>query len=226
MMHSDHSQQNLFQNPQAQTWPPGAPNLQQLAQTLLQLAQNQQAAGYGLGTTAQGSIGQGAYGFGSPSGGGQFATGWGAPQRQLTQQDVSAILQQIAPVLPQIIAQAQQHPYQPMAAYGGAHGARTLSQQDVSEVVRQILPAIPQLLQAVQQQTNPWGPAPTGFGQVGGGFGLPGQGWQGQAAYAVGVQPNPFATRQLTPQDVSEIARQLSEVIQQAGGQQPAQMRF
>jgi hypothetical protein len=226
MMHSDHTQQNLFQNPQAQYAPQGISNLQQLAQSLLQLAQNQQGAGY-----AQGTIGQGAYGgAGNPLGGGSFAAGWGwgAPQRQLSQQDVSAILQQIAPVLPQIIAQAQQHQYQPMAAYGGGIGAqRTLSPQDVSEVVRQILPVIPQLMQSAQQPGGAWGLAQMGLGQFGG-VGQPGQGW-GQAAY--GLQQNPFQQfqqpRQLTQQDVNEIARQLSEVVQQAyGGQQTGQMRF
>ena len=195
MMHSEHLQQNLFPNPQGQYF-------------------------------AQGTIGQGAYGgFGNSLNGGQLNAGWGwggAP-RQLSQQDVSAILQQIAPILPQIIAQAQQHqhPYQAMAAYGGGFGAqRTLSPQDVSEVVRQILPVIPQLMQSTQQP-----------GAWGGGFGLPGQAWQGLAAYGVGPQQNPFQPlqqpRQLSQQDVNEIARQLSEVIQQSyGGLQPGQLRF
>ena len=92
----------------------------------------------------------------------------------VTQQEVSNALQQIAPILPQIIAQAQQqnHMQQPMAAFGGGYGfnQRSLSQQDVNEVVRQILPIVPQLLQ--QQQ---------GYGQ--GGFGQQGLGWQGQSAY-------------------------------------------
>ncbi len=227
MTYSDHSQQTLFQNPQGQSSPQAISNLHQLAQTLLQLAQNQQGAGY-----AQATIGQGAYGgLGNPLGGGPSATGWGwgAPQRQLSQQDVSAILQQIAPVLPQIIAQAQQHQYQPMAAYGGGFGAqRTLSQQDVSEIVRQILPVIPQLMQSAQQG-GAWGLAQTGLGQFGG-LGMPGQGWQGQPAYGLGQQ-NPFQQfqqpRQLTQHDVNEIARQLSEVVQQAyGGQQTGQLRL
>ncbi len=214
MMHSEHSQQNAFQNPQQ-----GIPNLQNLLQSLLQNAQGQQGSGFGPGP-----IGQGAYGaFGNPLGGGQFAAGWGwgGPQRQLTQQDVSSILQQIAPVLPQIIAQAQQHQYQPMAAFGGGFGAtqRSLSPQDVSEVVRQILPVIPQLLQTMQQQGGQWGAAQTG------------QGWQGQAAYGLGQPQNLFQQyqqpRQLSQQDVNEVVRQLSEVIQQAyGGQQTGQMRF
>ena len=119
MMHSDHSQQNLFQNPQANAQ--GIPNLQILCKSLLQHAQSQQGAGFVKGLSAKGAYGA----FGNPLGGGQFAAGWGwgAPQRQLSQQDVSNILQQIAPVLPQIIAQAQQHQNQPMAAFGGGFGA-------------------------------------------------------------------------------------------------------
>ena len=100
MMHYDSLQQNAFQNPQ-----PGNPNLHHIVQSILQSAQNQQGGGFG-------QFGQGAYGaqfgqaaFGAPFGGGQWSAGWGwgAPQRQLSQHDVSNILQQIAPVLPQIL---------------------------------------------------------------------------------------------------------------------------
>ncbi|MBV8664807.1 MAG: hypothetical protein JO107_17120, partial [Hyphomicrobiales bacterium] len=152
--------------------------------------------------------------------------------RQLSQHDVSNILQQIAPVLPQLIAQAQQNSYQPMAAYGGGGfgGQRSLSPQDVGEVVRQILPIIPQLLQSMQQQNSSWGMGQTGFGQSGigqiGGIGHMGQGWQGQAAFGSSqqspFQQNPFQqspqssiAQRLTHQDVHEIVRQLGEVIQQ-----------
>jgi hypothetical protein len=166
-------------------------------------------------------MGQGAYGgFGNPLGG-QFASGWGAPQRQLSQQDVSNILQQIAPVLPQIIAQAQQNQYQPMAAYGGGFGGqRFLSPQDVSEVVRQILPIIPQLVQSMQQQGSQLGLGQIGLGQTGlgqGGLGMSGHGWQGQAAYGA-AQQTPFQqpiSQRLTHHDVHDIVRQLSDVIQQ-----------
>ena len=173
MIHSETSQQNAFQNPQ-QTSPQVAAALQQLAQALQQNQQTQQG-GLGQGLFGQGAFGQGAWGQGvfgqnTPFGAGQ---NWGG-QRQLTQQEVSNALQQIAPILPQIIAQAQQqtHMQQPMAAFGGGYGfnQRSLSQQDVNEVVRQILPIVPQLLQ--QQQ---------GYGQ--GGFGQQGSGWQGQGAY-------------------------------------------
>ena len=108
MMQSDHSQQYAPNNQQNAI-------LQQLAQALLQVGHSQPGAGIG-----QGWLGQAAYGpsgFGQAMYGGGFGLGnapyWGggSQQRQLSPQDVSAILQQIAPVLPQIIAQAQQQQY-------------------------------------------------------------------------------------------------------------------
>jgi hypothetical protein len=205
MMQSDNLLQSAFQNP---TVGPNFPLFPQAA--LHPQAQLGQAA-----------MGQGAYGgFGNPMGG-QSAAGWGGPQRQLSQQDVSNILQQIAPVLPQIIAQAQQNQYQPMAAYGGGFGGqRSLSPQDVSEVVRQILPIIPQLVQSMQQQGGQMGLGQIGLGQMGfgqGGMGTSGHGWQGQAAYGA-VQQTPFQqpiSQRLTHHDVHDIVRQLSDVIQQ-----------
>lgn len=147
-MYSDNSQWSAFSNPQP--W-----------------------AGLGQGSISQGAFGQGA--FGTSFGGAPYAAGnWAAPQRQLTQQDVGAILQQIVPVLPQIIAQAQQNQqyqqYHPMAAYGGGFGfnQRSLSPQDVSEVVRQILPMIPQVLQSAQQQGAQAGFGWPTLGQAGG----------------------------------------------------------
>jgi hypothetical protein len=207
MIHSETSQQNAFQNPQ-QTSPQVAAALQQLAQALQQNQQTQQG-GLGQGFLGQGAWGQGAFGQNAPFGAGQ---NWGGP-RQLTQQEVSNALQQIAPILPQIIAQAQQqnHMQQPMAAFGAGFGfnQRSLSQQDVNEVVRQILPIVPQLLQ--QQQS---------YGQGQQGLGQQGFGWQGQGAYGNPQQnTGPFGQhqhqnqRQLSPQDVNEIARQLAEVL-------------
>ncbi len=223
MIHSDTSQQNPFQNQQQQN-----AGLHQLVQSLLQNQQGQQAS-YGQGTLGQGALGQGTLGQGAFGQGNPFQTGqnWGQ-QRQLSQQDVGNVLQQIAPILPQILAQAQQQQYQqPLAAFGGGgYGfgqQRSLSQQDVSEVVRQILPIVPQLLQSMQQQQ--------GYGQFGGGM-QHGQGWQGQGAYGqgqFGQQQNPFQQgpwqqtqqqRQLSPQDVNEIVQQLTQVIPLAlGGQ-------
>ena len=233
MMQSDHSQQTAFHNTPQQN-----AVLQQLAQALLQLGYGQPGAGFGPSGFGQAAYGSGGFGPGV-YGGGQglpnWSYGWGGgfPQRQLSPQDVSAILQQIAPVLPQVIAQAQQQQYMPQAAFGGGFGWRhgSLSPQDVNEVVRQILPAIPQLLQSMQGQ--PWQAGSLGFGQMGGfgqygGFGQPNMGF-GQAAYGWTPQASPFQhnlSRQLTPQDVAEIARQLAEAIPQTmGGQTAAQPR-
>jgi hypothetical protein len=204
MIHSETSQPNAFQNPLQQN----PQVLYQLAQALLQQAQNQQSQ-QGPG---QGAYGQGVYG-------GQFGgMNWGA-QRHLTPMDVSNILQQVAPILPQILAQAQQQQHQPLAAFGGGFGAyqRNLSPQDVSEVVRQILPVIPQILQSAQQQT---------------GFGQQGLGWSGLSAYGF-AQQNPFQHphwqqyvqhRQVTQADIQEVARQLAETLafsQNIGQQRP-----
>jgi hypothetical protein len=206
MMHSDNSQWSVFSNPQPWT-------------------------GLGQGSISHNTFGQGA--FGTPLGGAPYGAGqnWGAQQRQLTQQDVGAILQQIVPVLPQIIAQAQQNQqnqqYQPMAAFGGGFGfnQRSLSPQDVSEVVRQILPVIPQVLQSMQQQGAQTGLGWSTLGQAGG-FGQQGLGWQGQAAYGAGPLQNPWNNyqqpqRHLSHHDVNEIARQLTEAISQGYGGQP-----
>jgi len=232
MLSSDNSQQNAFQNPQQQNSQQG--NLHQIVQQLLQTVQSQQSQ-QGLGSFGQGAYGQGAFGQGAF--GAQFGQNWGGQQQRLSQQEVSNLLQQIAPVLPQIIAQAQlqQQQYQPMAAFGGGFGGgqRSLSPQDVGEVVRHLLPIIPQLLQSMQQQGGQYG-----YGQQNQfGFGQPGQGWQGQAAYGVGQQ-NPFQNmqqnpwqqgfgqqgfgqqRQLSHHDVNEVVRQLAEIIPQAYGQQ------
>src|SRR5712672_3263083 len=128
-----------------------------------------QSAGYGLG-----GYGLGQAAFGQPYGqyGGQPSTGgfgygaqggvqgwgqqqqpqWGGPQqRQLSQQDVSEVVRQLVPALPQILAQAQSpHVGIGYAAYGQA--PRQLSQQDVNEVVRQLLPIVPQIVGTLQGQ--------------------------------------------------------------------------
>jgi uncharacterized protein YidB (DUF937 family) len=97
------------------------------------------------------------------------------------------VVRQLVPLLPQLLAQAQQ---QPQAAFGyGGFGQgygqfpKFLTQQDVNEVVRQILPILPQIVGMLQGQGT-----------------LPGT-WQGplQAAAMYGGlsapigQQNPFA---------------------------------
>jgi len=194
----------------------------------------------------------GAFGQGLGWGGQPMGQQWGGQQRQLSQQDVNEVVRQLIPALPQILAQAQ-NPFGGMgyAAYG--QGPRQLSPQDVNEVVRQILPIVPQIVGMLQSQQQPQYAAMQGglglgqfgsqgqqFGgqgqQFGGlgqiGLGHPGQSsgqtWgtqfgapQFQAAFggpmALGQQ------RQLTQQDVSDIARQLIGVIPQVIGNLQAQ---
>ena len=200
--------------------------------------------GLGLGQAAYGQqYGQfggqptfGAFGYG-PGWGGQTGSGqqWGGQQRQLSQQDVSEVVRQLIPALPQILAQAQ-NPFASMgyAAYGQA--PRQLSPQDVNEVVRQILPIVPQIVGMLQSQPQMQhsamhgGPGQGQFGGLGQ-FGLgyptqtqPAQMWgtqfgapQFQAAFG-GAQTGFGQQRQLTQQDVADITRQLIGVIPQVIG--------
>src|SRR5437762_1781405 len=132
-------------------------------------AQTGQPYGAWFGTPLMQAIGgQAAYGqpYGQQFGGGfGYGAGWGTQpqawgqqplwgglqQRQLSQQDVSEVVRQLVPALPQILAQAQQpHAAIGYAAFGQA--PRLLSQQDVNEVVRQILPIVPQIVGMLQGQ--------------------------------------------------------------------------
>jgi hypothetical protein len=208
----------------------------------LNISSPQATGGYGLGQAAYGQQ-YGQYG-GQPSMGVGYNPGWGAQpqaqgwgqmqqpqwggqqQRQLSQQDVSEVVRQLVPVLPQILAQTQQpHAAIGYAAYGQA--PRQLSQQDVNEVVRQLLPIVPQIVGTLQGQPQlqyaamQGGP---GLGQFGLGnpaqnpgaqFGFGGPQWQSAfGAPATWGQHQ----RQLTQQDVSDITRELIGVIPQVIG--------
>src|SRR6266849_5953025 len=194
--------------------------------------------GYGLGQAASGQQ-YGQYGgqpfagaFGYNAGWGAQPQGWGQQQqlqwggqqqRQLSQQDVSEVVRQLVPVLPQILAQAQSpHAAIGYAAFGQA--PRQLSQQDINEVVRQILPIVPQIVGMLQGQPQlqyaamQGGP---GLGQFGLGnpaqnfgtqFGIP------QLQSAFGAQAAWGQQRQLTQQDVADVTRQLIGVIPQIIG--------
>jgi len=242
------TQQQYLNNPQfnPQQWA-------QMAQPYgawLNMSSPQATGGYGLGQAAYGQQ-YGQYGgqpsigaFGYNPGWGMQPQGWGQQQqpqwggqqqRQLSQQDVSEVVRQLVPVLPQILAQAQApHAAIGYAAYGQA--PRQLSQQDVNEVVRQILPIVPQIVGALQGQPQLQYAAMQGgqgFGQHGLGQGL-GQFGQGNPAQSFGTQfgfggpqfQSAFGApaawgqhqRQLTQQDVSDITRQLIGVIPQVIG--------
>jgi hypothetical protein len=135
------------------------------------------AFGYG----AQGSQPQGL----QPQGWGQQTQPqWGGQQqRQLSQQDVSEVVRQLVPALPQILAQAQSpHTAIGYAAYGQA--PRQLSQQDINEVVRQLLPIVPQIVGMLQGQPQLQYAAMQG----GQGFGQQGIGQQGLGQQGLGQQ--------------------------------------
>jgi hypothetical protein len=187
-------------------------------------------------------LGQAAYGPQSgPYGTGQSGGAWG--QRQLSPQDVSEVVRQMVPLLPQILAQSQQ----PLAAFGYGYNQRQLSPQDINEVVRQLLPILPQIVGAIQQGQSPMHMAAIsgGFGQQGFGQSFGGQNpyQQGQHGLGFGNPQGQFGPqaqfgqfgspfqaafggsqnwghhhRHLSPQDVNEVVRQLVTAIPQVIG--------
>jgi hypothetical protein len=139
-----------------------------------------------------------------PMGGVGMQSPWALQQRQLSPHDANEVIRQLVPLLPHIIAQAQQ--WHPQAAFG--YGQRTLTQHDVNEVVRQILPFVPQIVAQLQGQS----PVHAVHHQHPVGQ----QAWpQVQAAFGA-IQPGLGQLhRQLTQQDVSEVVRQLAGIIPQ-----------
>src|SRR5229473_6755623 len=268
MTYYDTQQQNPTHNPQfnPQQWAPFNSQAAQPYGAWPSAPLMQAIGGYGLGSYG---LGQAAYGQQYGQYGGQPSTGafgysagaqpqgwgqqqqpqWGQQQqqpqwagqqqRQLSQQDVSEVVRQLVPALPQILAQAQQpHAAIGYAAYGQA--PRQLSQQEVNEVVRQLLPIVPQIVGMLQNQPQLQYAAMQG----GQGFGQQGFGQQGLGQYGLGQfgQGNPLQNlgaqfggpqyqsafgapaawgqqqRQLTQQDVADITRQLIGVIPQVIG--------
>jgi hypothetical protein len=214
---------------------PSAPSMQAIGgYGLGQAPYGQQYGQYG-GQPSTGAFGYNAALGAQPQGWGQQQQPqWGGQQqRQLSQQDVSEVVRQLVPALPQILAQAQQpHAAIGYAAYGQA--PRQLSQQEVNEVVRQILPIVPQIVGMLQNQPQLQYAAMQGgqgFGQQGlGQYGL-GQFGQGNPLQNLGAQfggpqyQSAFGApaawgqqRQLTQQDVADITRQLIGVIPQVIG--------
>jgi hypothetical protein len=189
--------------------------------------------------------GQAAYGLqhgqyaGQPLGWAQ-QFGWGQ-QRQLSQHDVSEVIRQLLPALPQILAQAQQpYPGFGNAAYGNV--PRTLTQQDVNDIVRQLLPLVPQIVGTLQGQPYQQFAMHGGIGGLGQSLGSqtpfaaqnPLAAWlqqpwgaqsgNGQIGASQFLQPafggqqwNPMQ-RQLSQQDVAEVTRQLVGLIPQVIG--------
>ena len=250
MTYFDTQQQNPMHNPQfnPQQWAAFNPQAAQPYGAWSGAPSMQAIGGYGLGGYGLGQAGYGQqygqYG-GQPSIGAFGPSGWGAQpqawgqqqqpqwggqqQRQLSQQDVSEVVRQLVPALPQILAQAQSpHAAIGYAAYGQA--PRQLSQQDVNEVVRQILPIVPQIVGMLQSQPQLQYAAMQG-GQGLGQYGL-GQFGQGNPLQNLGAQfgmpqyQSAFGApaawgqqqRQLTQQDVADVTRQLIGVIPQVIG--------
>jgi hypothetical protein len=207
------TQQQYLNNPQQ--WAPFNSQMAQPYGGWHSMSSPQAIGGYGLGQAAYGQqYGQyggqpsiGAFGYNVGWGGQPQAQAWnqlqqpqwgGQQQRQLSQQDVSEVVRQLVPVLPQILAQAQQpHGAIGYAAYGQA--PRMLSQQDVNEVVRQILPIVPQIVGTLQSQPQlqyaamqgGQGLGQQGLGQQGlgqQGFGQQGFGQQGFGQQGLGQQ--------------------------------------
>ena len=222
----------------------GMQSPQQWAHLNPQLAQSYFAQPIGgLGQAAFGQYGQyGGQQWGTPNIG-AWGQAWGQQHRQLSQQDVGEVVRQLVPLLPQVLAQAQQSPVAiNYGVYG--QGARQLSPQDVNEVVRQILPILPQVVGALQGQ------APLQAAAMYGGYGAPGpQGQFGQTAWGQTFGQNPFGQsyfqqqpfgqiglpfqaafgtpigwgqnlgqRQLTQQDIGEVVRQLAAILPQVIG--------
>jgi len=233
MTYYDTLQQNLGHNPQF-----GPQQAQQGGLGLGQAAYGGQQYGQFGGQPTGGQPNLGAFGYGwggQPGWGGQQQ--WGGQQRQLSQQDVSEVVRQLIPALPQILAQAQT----PFAGAGIGYAAygqapRQLSPQDVNEVVRQILPIVPQIVGMLQGQPQLQHAAMHGgFGQ-GQQFGGPGQFGLGHPAQTHPAQmwgsqfgapqfqaafggPAAFGQqRQLTQQDVADITRHLIGVLPQVIG--------
>ena len=232
MTYYDTQQQNPLHNTQfnPQQWAAFNPQAAQPYGAWPSAPLMQAIGGYGLGQAAYGQQ-YGQYG-GQPSiGAFGYNPGWGAQpqwggqqQRQLSQQDVSEVVRQLVPALPQILAQAQSpHAAFGYAAYGQA--PRQLSQQDVNEVVRQILPIVPQIVGMLQGQPQ------LQYAAMQGGLGL-GQFGQGNPLQNFGTQfgapqyQSAFGApaawgqqqRQLTQQDVAEVTRQLIGMIPQVIG--------
>jgi len=263
MTHYDMYQQNLQHNPQ-QWWSPNPQMTQPYGQPGGGFGMPGLGSGIGQAAYGQqpGQFGQ-PYGqqfgqshlFGQPYGQqfGQLGGPWGQlgglggqpmstfPQRQLSHQDVGEVVRQLVPLLPQVLAQAQQ----PLAAYGySPYGPpRQLSQQDVNEVVRQILPIVPHIIGLLQAQP------PMQSAMYGGAGGYGPQAWMGlglgaqnpMSHFPIGQTPLQQQTfgqtawpafqaafggqplwnqsqRQLTQQDVGEVVRQLVGLIPQVIG--------
>ena len=135
---------------------------------------------------------------------------YGQAPRQLSQQDVNEVVRQLLPIVPQIVGMLQNQPQLQYAAMlgGQGFGQQGFGQQGFGQ-------------QGLGQQ----GLGQQGLGQQG--FGQQGLGQQGLGQFgqggpqfqsAFGAQSGWGQQRQLTQQDVADVARQLIGVIPQVIG--------
>ncbi len=148
---------------------------------------------------------------------------YGQQQRLLTQQDVADVVRQILPILPQIVGALQQGGAgQPGAMFGQSafgqgfmghhhHAQNPFGAAQQSGQTGQSFGQMGQMGQPIGQMGQPSGQMGQPFGQMG---------WPGaQAAYGgpqnwASTQPQ----RQLTLQDITEVARHLASMLPQANG--------
>jgi len=91
--------------------------------------------------------------------------------------------------------------------WGGNPWQRQLSHHDIGEVVRHLIPLLPQIVGQAQQPQAAFGYGGFGNSGFGGGYGGYGGGFGGGAGG--------YAQRQLSPQDVQEVVRQILPVVPQ-----------
>ncbi len=127
--------------------------------------------------------------------------------RTLTPQDVNDVVRQLLPLLPQVVGALQGQPPQQFAMHGGigSMGQGHLGQNFAAQ--NPLAASFPQPFQQPFQQ--PW------LGQFGalGQYGAP----QFQSAFG-GPQQWGQSQRQLTPQDLADVSRQLAALIPQVIG--------
>jgi hypothetical protein len=134
---------------------------------------------------------------------------YGMQQRQLTPQDVNEIVRQLLPIVPQIIGALQAQPQLQHAAMYGGYGAGPFGHAGFA--------TLPIGLQQQPFQQQPFQQQPLQQ-QL---FGQPGWPYAQAAFGAQGAWASPWGQpqqRQLSQQDVTEVARQLVGIIPQVIG--------
>jgi hypothetical protein len=139
---------------------------------------------------------------------------YGQAPRTLTPQDVNDVVRQLLPLLPQIVGALQGQPQQQFAMHGGIGG---MGQGHLGQHFAAQNPfAMQNPLAASFQQPSLQQPSlqqPWQFGSPGQQYGVP----QFQSAFG-GPQQWGQSQRQLMPQDMADVSRQLAALIPQVIG--------